>query len=110
MNSVARNFVVLLERLIGLLAIIVCLPCLLLLALFLRTNTDELVLLTDRFVGTRGSPVQSYRFRTTGRGTPNFRSLGRFLRGLRLDELPGFLAVALGQCALSDVLKREGRK
>ena len=41
MKSVAENLRVLFERLVGLLVVIVFLPTLLLLALFLRTNSDE---------------------------------------------------------------------
>jgi lipopolysaccharide/colanic/teichoic acid biosynthesis glycosyltransferase len=110
MKSVAENLRVLFERLVGLLVVIVFLPTLLLLALFLRTNSDEPVLLTDRFVGKSGRPVQSYRFRTTGRGTSAFRVVGRFLRMYSLDELPGFWAVVRGECGLLDILRLEVRK
>src|SRR5690242_21795552 len=110
MKSVAIYLRALFERLVGLLCVIVFLPGLLLLALFLRTNSDDPVLLTDWFVGTSGRPVQSFRFRTTGRGTAAFRVVGRFLRTYSLDELPGFWAVARGQCGLLDVLRSEMRK
>jgi lipopolysaccharide/colanic/teichoic acid biosynthesis glycosyltransferase len=110
MKSVGENLRVLFERLVGLLVVIVFLPTLLLLALFLRTNSDESVLLTDRFVGKSGRPVQSYRFRTTGRGTSAFRIVGRFLRTYSLDELPGFWAVVRGECGLLDILRLEVRK
>jgi lipopolysaccharide/colanic/teichoic acid biosynthesis glycosyltransferase len=104
MKSVAANLRVLFERLVGLVAVVLLGPTLLLLALFLRTNSDEPVLLTDRFVGKSGHAVQSYRFRTTGRGTLAFRAVGRFLRAYSLDELPGFWAVVRGKCGLMDIL------
>lgn len=110
MKSVAESLRALLERLVGLLVMIVFWPILLLLALFLRTNSDEPVLLTDRFVGKSRRPVQSYRFRTTGRGTSAFRVVGRYLRMYSLDELPGFWAVARGECGLLDILRLEVRK
>ncbi len=110
MKSVARHLGVLSERFVGLLLVILCLPTLLLLTLFLRTNSDEPVLVTDRFVGRHGRPVQSFRFRTTGRGTGAFRAVGRFLRAYSLDDLPGFLAVVRGECGLLDVSRREGRE
>ena len=110
MKSVAENLRVVLERLVGLLVVIVFLPTLLLLALFLRTNSDEPVLLTDLFFGRAGRPVRSYRFRTTGRGTSAFSVVGRFLRMYSMDELPGFLGVVRGQCGLLDILRPELRK
>jgi len=110
MKSVARNLRVLLERFVALLALIVCLPTILLIGLFLRANSEEPVLLTNRFVGASGRPVLSYRLRTTGRGTSAFRVVGRFLRAYSLDELPGFWAVVCGKCGLLDVLRLEARK
>jgi lipopolysaccharide/colanic/teichoic acid biosynthesis glycosyltransferase len=110
MKSVWENLRGLFGRLVGLLALVVFLPTLLLLAIFLRTNSDEPVLLTDLFVGRAGRPVRSYRFRTTGRGTSAFCVVGRFLRMYSMDELPGFLAIVRGQCGLLDILRPELRK
>jgi putative colanic acid biosysnthesis UDP-glucose lipid carrier transferase len=110
MKPVAKTLRVLLERCLAILALVVLLPSMLLLGLFLRANSDEPVLITDRFVGKSGRPVQSYRFRTTGRGSSVFRAVGRFLRAYSLDELPGFLAVLRGECGLLDVLRPEVRK
>jgi lipopolysaccharide/colanic/teichoic acid biosynthesis glycosyltransferase len=103
MKSVATNLSALLERFVGLLVMVMTLPTLLVLALILRANSDAPVLLTDQFVAKGGRPVQIYRFRTTGRGTPAFRRFGRWLRRFSLDQIPGFLSVALGQCGLMDV-------
>jgi len=108
-DSEVPNVRVLSERFAGLVAVIAVLPTLLLFALMLCTNSDEPVLLKDRFVVKKGRPVQAYRFRMTGRGTPAFRWFGRHLRTFSLDELPGFWSVALGECGLLDI-GREVRK
>ena len=98
MKSVWENLRGLFERLVGLLALVVFLPTLLLLAIFLRTNSDEPVLLTDLFVGRAGRPVRSYRFRTTGRGTSAFRvvvgSCGCILWTSYLDSWPWYAGSA----------------
>ena len=110
MKPVAKTLKVLLERCFAVLALFALGPSVLLLGLFLHANSDEPVLLTDRFIGKNGRPVQSYRFRTTGRDSSAFRAVGRFLRAYSLDELPGFLAVVRGECGLLDVLRPEVRK
>lgn len=100
----------LLERLVGMLALLLFLPPLLLFALFLRANSDAAILITDRFIGKSLRPVQRYRFRTTGTGTEAFRVVGRWLRTFSFDELPGLLSVARGECGLMDVLGSEVHK
>ena len=110
MKPVAKTLIVLLERCFAVLALVVLGPSVLLLGLFLHANSDEPVLITDRFIGKNGRPVQSYRFRTTGRGSSVFRAVGRLLRTYSLDELPGFWAVVRDECGLLDVLRPEVRK
>jgi lipopolysaccharide/colanic/teichoic acid biosynthesis glycosyltransferase len=80
--------------------LLVLAPSLALVAFILRTNTDEAGLVTDNVVTADGR-YRTYRFRTTGRGTSAFRSIGRFLRWYRVDELPGLWAVVQGRLGLA---------
>lgn len=80
--------------------LIVIAPSLALVILLLRTNTDEAILLTDGVVTADGAH-RIYRFRTTGRGTPAFRFVGRLLHLCSVDDLPGLWAVVRGQLSLA---------
>ncbi len=88
------------ERIFALVLLATTAPVFLLAALFLRANTDEPVLLADHLVASDGTNVTSYRFRTTGRGSPAFLVVGRFLRAFCIDEIPGLWAIVCGQISL----------
>ena len=88
------------DRVVALLILIVFAPSLALVAFLLRTNTDEPILVTEDLVAADGTPSRTYRFRTTGRGTTVFRSIGRFLRSYSIDEFPGLWAIVRGQISL----------
>ena len=51
----------------------------------------------------RGTIVHTYRFRTTGRGTAAFHSIGRFLRQWGIDEWPSFWNVLRGEMRVVDM-------
>jgi len=110
MKSIATYLGKLLQRLTALVALVVFFPILLLVAFLLRTNSDEPILLTEVMQGRDGGPRRTYRFRTTGRGTPAFRAIGRFLRWCSIDELPAFWAVVRGEAALWDIVNFGRRK
>jgi lipopolysaccharide/colanic/teichoic acid biosynthesis glycosyltransferase len=69
-------------------------------AFLLRTNTDEPILVPDDLEIAAGTHLRTYRFRTTGRGSPAFRIVGRFLRAFSIDELPVLWAVCADRSAL----------
>ena len=92
-----------LERIVALALLVFVAPPLAVAAFILRTNTDEPILLQDHLDTRKGVELSRYRFRTTGRGTPVFRAVGRFLRTFSIDEWPGFWSVVTGDIRLSQL-------
>jgi len=90
----------LLGRVVALIALVLFLPALLAIGFLLRTNSDEPVVLKDEVLAADGARVRVHRFRTTGRGTNAFRAIGRLLRSVGYDDLPGLWDVVRGQISL----------
>jgi lipopolysaccharide/colanic/teichoic acid biosynthesis glycosyltransferase len=91
------------ERLLALALLACILPTLLLIGFFLRSNSDQPVLLLDE-VRAGGTTARSYRFRTTGRGSTAFQKFGRLLRASGWDEFPALWSVVLGHIRLRKLL------
>jgi lipopolysaccharide/colanic/teichoic acid biosynthesis glycosyltransferase len=102
----SRGFLLrLIERLIGVVAVLLFWPTMLLAYFLIRVTSNGPVVLTDEFPARGGGMARSYRLRTTGRGSSAFHIIGRFLRNYAIDELPAFLSLARGDIGLRDVLR-----
>jgi exopolysaccharide biosynthesis polyprenyl glycosylphosphotransferase len=99
--------------LIGVIGLIATLPLMLLTAILVRLSSRGPILYRQRRVGLNGELFTLYKFRSmyadaearTGAvwakvGDPRITPVGRWLRKLRLDELPQFWNVVRGQMAI----------
>lgn len=87
-------------------------PLLLLVALAVRFSSPGPIFYRGLRTGLYGKPFRIYKFRTmvpdaethggptTGTGDPRVTSVGRILRRTKLDELPQFINVLLGEMSL----------
>jgi lipopolysaccharide/colanic/teichoic acid biosynthesis glycosyltransferase len=96
----------LLERFVAGMFLVLLLPVLLLIALLIHQTGGSPVIVTVELPGGDGTTIRrSYRFRTTGRGTSFFPTIGRVLRLFTVDEFLGLWSVMLGHIRLRDFLR-----
>ncbi len=101
------------SSLIALLGVIVCAPVMLVVAVVIKLSSRGPVLFRQTRVGWQGALFTLYKFRSmdadaeTGTGAvwaakddPRVTPVGRWLRRLRLDELPQFFNVLRGEMSL----------
>lgn len=94
-------------------AVLVCAsPILIPVALAIRLDSRGPVLYRGWRVGKHGRPFRMWKFRTmvvdaarvgpgiTGKGDPRITRVGRFLRATKLDEIPQFWHLVVGQMTL----------
>jgi sugar transferase (PEP-CTERM system associated) len=99
--------------LLGVIATLVLLPVMLLVALLVRSSSSGPILYRQTRTGRNGVPFTLYKFRSMSRdaeaGTgavwaakddPRITPVGRWLRKLRLDELPQLFNVIRGEMSL----------
>jgi lipopolysaccharide/colanic/teichoic acid biosynthesis glycosyltransferase len=101
----------LLDAVVAAAALVVGLPLLLLVALLVRVDSPGPVIFRQRRVGRGGQEFTLYKFRTmfvnsgnaaqpAGVHDPRCTRIGRWLRRLRLDELPQLINILRGEMSL----------
>ena len=101
------------SKIIGLIGFVLVIPIMLLVALAVRLTSKGPVLFQQSRVGLNGAPFTLYKFRSmrtdaeaeTGavwatRDDPRVTSIGKWLRRLRLDELPQLFNVVRGEMSI----------
>jgi len=104
---VKRSF----DLIFALCALLVFAPVLLLVALWIKLDSHGPILFRQERIGLRGRPFSIYKFRTMRQGPaqalqitvgsdPRITRAGAFLRRYKLDELPQFLNVLIGDMSV----------
>ena len=99
------------DPLVALVALLVCFPILVIIALAIRIDTPGPALFRQRRVGRNGKPFTIIKFRTLIRDSPQYSlklsdhdpvvtRLGSFLRRTGLDEVPQLFNVVSGDMAV----------
>lgn len=102
----------LLDIFFSLLALIICIPLFLFIGLMVKMGSKGPVFFLQERIGWHGIPFKIIKFRTmyinaeangpqlSSESDPRITRFGRFLRKVRLDELPQFYNVLIGEMSL----------
>lgn len=102
----------LMDVVLSALALILCSPMFLIIAILVKTGSKGPVFFGQERIGWHGKPFIIHKFRTmyvdaekagpqlSSENDPRITRFGRFLRKVRLDELPQFYNVLIGEMSL----------
>lgn len=100
------------DLVVALLALILTLPLNIMIALAIKLGTPGPVIYTQERIGKFGKPFSLYKFRTmyyeseeygptlSSINDPRITGIGRFMRRFRIDEIPNFVNVLMGDMSL----------
>jgi exopolysaccharide biosynthesis polyprenyl glycosylphosphotransferase len=102
----------LIDIIVSVLVLIFLSPLLLIIAIWIKTDSDGPIIYSQERVGLKGVPFTIYKFRTmfnkaeinepllSSANDQRITKVGSFLRKLRLDELPQFINVLKGEMSI----------
>jgi len=111
MSPLQQLFRRLLSFIVSLIALMICLPFIPLIILLVRLSSPGPIFFSQTRVGQGGRLFTAYKFRTmredaeaqgavwAAKDDPRVTSIGRFMRGTRLDEIPQLWNVLRGEMA-----------
>jgi len=97
---------------VSFMSLVVLSPILIIVAIIIKLNSKGPILYKQLRVGLNGRPFYIYKFRTmetgadkkglliTGADDPRLTSVGRFLRKIKLDEMPQLFNVLKGEMSI----------
>ncbi len=97
---------------ISLLALIITIPLNIVIAFIIKFSSPGPVIFVQERIGKHGKPFNLYKFRTmyneseefgpslASRNDPRITGIGRYIRKFRIDEIPNFVNVLLGDMSL----------
>jgi len=102
----------LIDILVSIVAIVLLLPFYIFTAIGVKLSSPGSILFAQERIGSRGKPFMMYKFRSmyadaekfgpqlSSDDDPRITRFGKFLRKVRLDEIPQFFTVVMGQMSL----------
>jgi exopolysaccharide biosynthesis polyprenyl glycosylphosphotransferase len=101
-----------LDILVSIICLIILLPVMIITAIFIKLNSAGPIFFSQERIGIKGKPFIMHKFRTmykdaedsgpmlSSKDDPRITKFGKFLRKVRIDEIPQFFTVLKGDMSL----------